>query len=435
MPSAEELLATLRSRLGDDAVSEDTAAFTIGGRAPVCVLFPSSVAQVSEVLGVAEEQRLAVVPVGQGTHLRVGEPPRSYDIALSSCRMARVIAHEAADMTATVEAGLTLAALDAALSPAGQWLPLDPPCRERVTVGGLIAADLNGPLRLSQGKVRDLLIGITVVLADGSVVKGGGRVVKNVAGYDLGKLFTGSLGTLGVIVEATFKIRPRPEHTRVLWIGAPDLKAAGDLAGDLLETDTEPLFVELLDHTAGREAGMSGPGVAVGLGGIVEEVAAQQTLLAQHYAGLYPCAEPEAQRLMHWLRQFPLATDGAAPRDTLSARLSLLPTELATLLPRLVPEAATRGLHAAVVAHAGSGIARLRAQAGDVTAAAQFCEWLRLAGRVRGGWVVFDSLPDALTGRIDRFGEAGPALSLMRGIKQQLDRNGILSPGRYIGGI
>ena len=129
-------------------------------------------------------------------------------------------------MTATVEAGITLAALNATLARAGQRLPLDPPHPERTTIGALIATDASGPLRLSHGKVRDLLIGITVVLADGTLVHGGGRVVKNVAGYDLMKLFTGSFGTLGIVVEATFKLRPLPQREAVFRVPASTMAEA-----------------------------------------------------------------------------------------------------------------------------------------------------------------------------------------------------------------
>src|SRR5439155_13006439 len=134
-----------------------------------------------------------------------GAPPARLDAVLRLDRVARVIDHQPGDMTVTVEAGCPLATLAEVLGAAGQWLPLDPPRADATTVGGLVAADLSGPLRASQGRVRDLLLGVRVVGADGVLVSGGGRVVKNVAGYDLPKLHVGALGTLGVIVEATFK--------------------------------------------------------------------------------------------------------------------------------------------------------------------------------------------------------------------------------------
>lgn len=419
-----------RARLGADAVGNDTGAFAIAGHPPACVVSPSGVAQVSEVLALAHERGLAVVPCGNGTHLQVGSPPDRYDVALSLRRMTRVIAHEAADMTVTVDAGVTLAALAEVLAATGQWLPFDPPGRDRVTIGGLIAGDLNGPLRLSQGKVRDSLIGITVALADGSVAKGGGRVVKNVAGYDLAKLFTGSAGTLGVIVEATFKIRPRPEGTQVVWLPAADVKAAATLSLVLLDTAIAPLFVEVVDGHAAQEAGLGSAGVIVGLGGIAEELQAQRAVLFQQSSlPARVCDDLEATRLADWLRDFPRQREA-----TVTARISLLPTHLAGLLPRISVEASARGLTARIVAHAGNGVARVRVE-GNETRAVLFCEWLRISARESGGWVVFDHLADPLYGRVDPFGNPSPAVLLMREVKRQLDPTGVLSPGRFVGGI
>ncbi|HVN84888.1 MAG TPA: FAD-binding oxidoreductase [Candidatus Binatia bacterium] len=428
-----EWIDELTARCGA-ALSDAVATFPIAGRSAACVVSPASVAQVSEVLAFAHERNLAVIPVGNATHLHVGSPPARYDVALSLRKLARIVAHEAADMTVTVEAGCTLDELNAALATAQQWVPLDPPSPDRVTVGGLIAADLNGPLRLSHGKVRDLLIGVTVMLADGSVVKGGGRVVKNVAGYDLCKLFTGSLGTLGVIVEATFKVRPRPEQTRVLWIGSSDPRAPGEFALGLLDTNIAPLFIELLNRhaiaDASRSVTLSGASaLAIGFGGVEEEITAQTARLTERYGpALHVSDQPDV--LMTWLREFPQRN-----AHNLTARVSMLPTELIGLLPRLESEAGMRGVEVALVAHVGNGVACLRLTSPSETAAVLFCEWLRIAAREHGGWVVFDSLPDSLQGRIDPFGNATPAVLLMRGIKQQLDPRGILSPGRFVGGI
>src|SRR5512143_3614030 len=149
-----------------------TAAFVIDGHAPRDVVIPASIDELTRCTIAAHAANQAVIPVGNGTQLHIGRPPARYDLALSTRRLARILAHEAADMTVTVEAGITLAELNAALAVAGQRLPLDPAHPERTTIGALIATDASGPLRLSQGKVRDLLIGIKVVRADGSLVRG-----------------------------------------------------------------------------------------------------------------------------------------------------------------------------------------------------------------------------------------------------------------------
>ncbi|HVM97236.1 MAG TPA: FAD-binding oxidoreductase, partial [Candidatus Acidoferrales bacterium] len=225
---------------------EATRTFAIAGMAPSAVLYPASVANVGDCLATAHELGLGIVPVGNGTQLGLGNPPRRYDAALSLRSLRRIVAQEPGDMTVTVEAGCTLAELNSRLSTAGQWLPLDPPCPEHTTVGGLIATDAWGPSRFSQGKVRDLLIGISVVLADGRAVHGGGRVVKNVAGYDLMKLFAGSFGTLGIITEATFKLRPRPELSSVMVCEAANLPEAVEVGLEILGAPLAPQFVSVV---------------------------------------------------------------------------------------------------------------------------------------------------------------------------------------------
>ena len=214
MSSASEVIACFTDLFGTDAVVVGDAArsYAIDGQAPHCAVFPNTIGDASRCAAAADRAGFATVAVGNGTQLGIGRAPRRYDVALSTQHMHRIVAHEAADMTVTVEAGATVTQLNDALSSAGQWLPLDPPHPDATTIGALIATNASGPLRVSQGTVRDLLIGITIVLADGTAIHGGGRVVKNVAGYDLMKLFTGSFGTLGIIAEATFKIRPRPEQ-------------------------------------------------------------------------------------------------------------------------------------------------------------------------------------------------------------------------------
>src|SRR5437763_1191827 len=180
------------------------------------VVEPGSVDEVATLLRDASRDGLAVIPRGGGTKLDWGRPPRRADLVLSTVRLDRVLEHAWGDMTATVEAGCTVARLQHALAEHGQRLACDPLWPERATIGGILAASDNGPLRARFGALRDLIIGVTLVLADGTVAKSGGKVVKNVAGYDLPKLATGSFGTLAVITQAVFRLHPRRP-----WIGVP----------------------------------------------------------------------------------------------------------------------------------------------------------------------------------------------------------------------
>ncbi len=430
------------------------AAYAIDGHTPQRVEFPATVDELARCTAAAHATDLAVIPVGNGTQLGIGRAPTRYDIALSLRRMNRILAHEAADMTATVEAGVTLAELNAALASAGQRLPLDPPHPEPTTIGALIATDASGPLRLSQGKVRDLLIGITVVLADGTIVHGGGRVVKNVAGYDLMKLFTGSFGTLGIIVEATFKLRPLPEREAVFVIPAGDTRAAVKLALEVLAAPLVPLYVEALNPAGAACVGLDAPAVVIGCGGSGDEIAVQRERLAERCGEdtVQVCNAAEGGRLYAALRDFP-ACCGLLPNPPplpearpepsrrmatgegtdCGCKLSVLPSQLAGLLVHIEEEAARSGLEAAILSHVGSGIAALRINGGGALPA--FAEGLRTAVRAAGGWAVFDAVPTLLKAQIDPWGVAPPAMALMRGIKQTLDPHGRLSPGRFVGGI
>ena len=195
-------------RFGAD---KDRARFAVEEITPAAVIFPESIPELQVAIRAAAAAKLAILPAGCAAHLGIGMPPRRLDCAISTARLDRVVEHAAADMTVTAEAGVTLGQLNTILAASGQWLPVDPPLPQDTTIGGLIAANLTGPLRLSQGGIRDLILGLRVVRIDGTLIASGGRVVKNTAGYGLRRAFVGSYGTLGVIAEATFKTRPRPE--------------------------------------------------------------------------------------------------------------------------------------------------------------------------------------------------------------------------------
>lgn len=434
--SAMSVAAQFQTVLPRDRISTGSGAeaFAIAGSIPHCVLFPESVDEIARCLRLADQAGLALVPVGNGTQLAFGNVPQRYDVALSTRRMRCIVAHEAADMTITVAAGATLAEVNAELEPARQHLPLDPPHPDQITVGGLLATDVSGPLRLSQGKARDLLIGIQVVLADGTLVKGGGRVVKNVAGYDLMKLFIGSFGTLGTVVEASFKVRPRPEREALFIIRAGDTAAAVALASEVLAAPVAPLYVEALNSIAAAALDLGdGAAVLVGCGGNAQEVTAQ-SVRVHGVAGpreVRPCAGDEAATLYRALRDFPAS---AQPAPGLGCKLSLLSSQLSRALVQIEEESAQRGMRCAILSHVGSGVASLRIQ-GSVAGLVAIARWMRTTIRAANGWVTFDDVSRALKSEIDPWGADVPGLGLMRGIKQALDPHNRLSPGRFIGGI
>ena len=370
----------------------------------------ASVAEVQETVHAGR----TIVATGLGGHLDVGAPPRAVETLLRLDRLARVVVHEAHDMTVTVEAGCPLDVLARTLDAAGQWLPIDPPSFERTTVGGLVAANLAGPLRASQGTVRDLLIGIAVVGTDGALVRGGGRVVKNVAGYDLPKLHVGALGTLGIVVEATFKVRPRPEREAAVVFRTPTPAELALVVRDALE----PLWLE---------AGMlpDGPGVAVGIAGIAPEVAAARRTLESfaRSSGVQLEWIDDGARLRCEIADFVVAPAAAV------LRASVLPADLPWATARVAEVAGA----VPALAHVASGVVHARLD--DVAAVARVVERLRPEIESRGGFLVVERARPHVKAGLDVWGNAGEGLALMRGVKAALDPRGVFAPGRFVGGI
>jgi glycolate oxidase FAD binding subunit len=224
--------ATLERRPGEP---EDA----VGGVVPREVVRPSTLAEVADLLRAAAADRRTVVPVGGRTKTTWAAPPTSCDLLLDTTGLNRVVEHVAGDLIVVSEAGVRLADLQQHVAAAGQQLGLDPP-EAGATLGGLVSANASGPRRLRYGTARDLLIGTTVVLADGTVASAGGKVVKNVAGYDLGKLYTGAHGTLGVVVSTTWRLHPLPAARSVVLLDLPEASAAGPLVVRLSRSTLTP---------------------------------------------------------------------------------------------------------------------------------------------------------------------------------------------------
>ena len=420
---------TVRTESGDA-----TWRYAASGALPMVVARPSCVEQVVELVRCVGAAGQALVPVGRGARLGVGHRPRRYDVALSTEALAKVERHVAEDMTVTVEAGLTLAELNDVLAGCGQWLPLDPALAEETTVGGLIAADASGPLRHAHGKVRDFLLGVELVNGRGEVVRGGGRVVKNVAGYDLPKLLCGSFGTLGVIVSATFKTTPKPSRQRLyLWV-CRDLAEAGRQAIAVAREGIAAAFLEALSEGACEALGFECPAaLAIGVAGSEAEIDAEDERLRALSDGAAKAWDAnKVAGVLQAIRNFSLPVS----EDAVVGRIALLPGLLPDLFARIESEARIRDVVLEVSAHAAIGVARCQILgAGDAERCALFAEWLRLAVRQRGGWVTYEAMPEELRGRLDPWGFSGPTVGLMRGVKSVFDPDGVLSPGRFVGGI
>lgn len=421
-----DLVAHLERALGAELWLSPAEAADFAGlhAAPVCA--PADVDQLEACLRLAAEHAAHVLPVGWGARLGWGHRPRSCDLIVTTRRWDRIVAHEAADMTLVVEAGATLASVDRHLAACGQRLAGDPPRPERTSIGGWMATDAFGPLRRGDGKVRDQVIGVQAYLVDGTAVRGGGRVVKNVAGYDLMKLLIGSFGSLAVITEACCKVRPRPERRRLGWLPAADLGAALEAAERLRPLPLEPVLWRAVDVRAGAALGVDSAALVVAFAGGAGEVEAQRRTLESAVPRVGWWQEGEGESVLDALRA--LQEPAADSVEPLVARISVTPKKLGLVLATHDP--------AAVVADFDSGAAFVRRDlhGESTTTALAWAEALRLRAVQAGGHVIFEAMPERLRERLDPWGEVR-GWALMQGIKQALDPQRRLSPGRCIGGL
>ena len=447
MIAAMETIQTeLAAVVGDSAVSADPAAcraYAVDAREPKLVVAPHSAEQVAEVLKCAAARDLAVIPARNGTKLGIGDPPRRYDLALALKSLNRVWHYEPADLTVTVEPGMKLGDFQRFLSPDGLWLPLDPRGDAQASIGGTLAANAAGPLRARYGAPRDMVLGMKIATADGQIIKTGGRVVKNVAGYDLGKLLVGSFGTLGVIVEASFKLYTRPKARATFVLSLEGLEVARNLRRSIVGSPLDPLRMALLDRAAADWASERGePPSSAGASAPFEfwlEAGGAEKVLARYSCELEARAKEAGTRM-----ESPQGADRAWGRIADFGRLAAenLPDSviLRVSLPLdLSEEFLARALHEtnvrAVVSQPGTGVVSLVLSAEGASDAATAVAKIRnLAGALAGVLVVEHCRPE-LKPQLDVWGRPGSDFEIMRKLKAAWDPKGILSPGRFLGGI
>jgi glycolate oxidase FAD binding subunit len=365
--------------------------------------------------------------VGRASHIVVGNPLSRVDLAISMARLNGILSYEPADMTVTAEAGVTLADLERTLSEHGQWLPLDPPPGDESTLGGLLAANVFGPLRHRYGTARDWLLGLRAVLADGTTIKSGGRVVKNVSGYDLHKVFVGSLGTLGAIAEVTLKVAPLPRVDRTFTITCGSAAEAAGVIMSAHEATLSLAAAELLSPTAASALTDTGAWTAL------VRVAGGSAATGRTADDLHQLAslahgsldEVDVEVWPRWRARF-------AP-GALGLRMSVMPSragEVAESLDRALAGAAPH-----VSSTVSAGLIRLNLTPRDEQSSAHLVERARQIAEQRGGFTVIDSAPLAYKRTVDVFGAARADIEIMRRLKQEFDPKGILSPGRFVGRI
>jgi glycolate oxidase FAD binding subunit len=418
----------------ENALSESEATeFTIAGRAPRTAVFPGSLDALCEVMAAADAGELAVAPYGGGTQIGIGAAPSRLDAVIVTRRLNRLVDYQPDDMTVTVEAGMPVTELQATLAERGQFLPLDPPLAGLATIGGTVAANASGPWRCAYGASRDWLIGVRVVAPDGRIVKGGGRVVKNVAGYDLCKLYTGSLGTLGVLAELTFKVMPRPEAVGLVAVPLR-LEQAEPLLAAIMDSDLAPSALELF--LAGADptgtAAESGAALLARFDGPQEAVDWQRAELESMAAHAGAALHLSPLTPNHW----ELVRDWAGGDWSWLAMAGSTSSAVAPLAEAGVQTGETAGIPLEIAARAATGVVYYGAR-GPLApeSARELTERLRGEAAARGGSLVVLKAAPELREDLDVWGPQGPQLRLMQGIKAQLDPKAIMNPGRFVGGI
>jgi glycolate dehydrogenase FAD-binding subunit len=389
----------------------------IDGVKPRLVVEPGSAEEVAALLEWASRERLSVVFRGGGTRLAWGRPPEPIDVLISMRGLNRVLAHADADLTATVEAGATLDEFNTALGRSRQWLPIDGP--DGATVGGAVATNDTGPLRHRYGTPRDLLIGVHLALPDGRLVKAGGNVVKNVAGYDLGKLISGSFGSLGAIVSATFKLLPLPIASQTLFATFQHADAAARAAASIGDSQLEPMAAEI--HAAYSHREMPPYRLLIRFAGVPAAITSQG-LQARALIGTGELLTGEAESAA-W-RRYVARADGSA--DTV-IKISWLPAMLPRVLG-LVEQLAQDNRTVELIGRAAAGAGLLRVE-GEFESQIRAVEHLRQRTDVVTHATIRDA-PLAVKQQVDAWGPLGAAGTLAGNVKRALDPAGILNAGR-----
>jgi glycolate oxidase FAD binding subunit len=421
------------------------AALAVDGRVPGLVVYPQSAEQVAAVLRYAAEHELAVIPCRNATKLGIGNAPRQYDIALCLKEMNRVWHYEPADLTVSVEPGMKFGDFLQFLRRNALWLPLDPAGGPRASLGGIVATNSTGPLRLFYGAPRDMVLGMKIATSEGKIIKTGGRVVKNVAGYDMAKLLIGSYGTLGVIVEVSFKLFPLPANRATFVIPAGTLGIGRDIRRRVLGSPLNPMRMVVLDAGAATlvrrgtsfAAELKEPEIWIEFGGSVKVL----DRCARDLEELGRAAGAPVQRLeaasaegvWAYISDFHGCLREAFP-NVVILKAALPGAAGEEYLSRANQEAASERVRLASFTQGGVGVIHLGLLDATPELAALISR-LRTAAEELGGALLIERCTPELKARLDVWGAPGDDFGVMKKVKTAWDPKEILSPGRFVGGL
>lgn len=401
---------------------------------PQAIVEPETFEDIQNILLYASKSNLTVVPAGSGTKLGIGNLAKSPDIVISTKRLNKVIEYEPPDLTVTVEAGIRLNDLQAILSKQQQFLPFDPPSADRCTIGGIVATNTSGPLRLRYGTARNLVLGMHVVHADGKMVKSGGKVVKNVAGYDLNKLYIGAFGTLGIITDVSLKLAPIPSHQEIVVVQFHNIQDAVNTGLNVVSSQLLPMFVNCLFNSQLNGLFEKKPTLVIGFAGDPEAVRWQVNsvtdLLQQiDTVGVENVESASFQNVKNMLQEFPSVDQN---KNTVIVKINIKRTETIKLV-----ELTMRDNHEMMVL-LGNGVLYLKIHLdsnSNFNHIINTLTQLRESAIKMGGNLIIESAPIGLKQLIDVWGPIGNTLVIMKQIKSQFDANNILNPGRFVSNI
>ncbi len=419
--------------------SSELGPYSVDGKRPHIIVFPKTAEEVSEILKVASRDSLAVIPWGGGTKIGFGREPNRANILLCTGRLNRVLEYEASDLVVTAECGISLKEFQKVLRQKNQFLAIDPPhCERGATLGGIIAANDSGPGRLKYGTMRESIIGIKVARSDGSIIKGGAKVVKNVAGYDIPKLYVGSLGTLGIIVEGTFRLYPIPETSQTLLVSFPNPEILQEAVLSILNSPLVPSCLEVLNpaliSAISDKLNLEKEtySLAIRIEGVEKAVKDQIFKLkdvCEGKNGEWILVEGDLEEnLWQEIREFPWRVCG---ESRTVCKVSVLITDVLTVLRASEELSKTSGLMIYVSARAGNGVLNISTE-GEVLLVIEATRSLRTLVSTLGGALVIQEAPLFLKSQVDVWGEIGSSLEVMKKLKGLLDPCCILNPGRLI---
>jgi glycolate dehydrogenase FAD-binding subunit len=446
--------------VGEDnilSLSTELDHYSVDGKRPDLVAFPETVEEVSQIMKVASRESLAVIPWGGGTKIGFGREPHKVDIVLCTERLNRVLEYEASDLVATAQCGISLKELQRVLKEKKQFLSIDPPhIQSGATLGGIIATNDSGPRRLKFGTMRESLIGIKVVRPDGSIIKGGAKVVKNVAGYDLPKLYVGSLGTLGIIVEGTFRLHPIPETSETLLFSFPALEMSQETVLSVLNSSLVPSCLEILNppliNAISDKLNLNFKKEKYALSIRIEGV--EKAVRDQISKVKDICREKNGEEILIesnleenlWeeIREFPWKISGVRPGPVLSSeaveldnravcKASVLITDVLRVLRVSEELSKNSGVRIYISARAGNGVLIISIE-GEILSVIESTKSLRdLVSSLKGALVIQEA-PFSLKAQVDVWGEIGSSLKVMEKLRTLFDPYCILNPGRFVDG-